>query len=1234
MGMKWTEEQSKVITLRDRNILVSAAAGSGKTAVLVQRILSKIMDPKRPVDIDRLLIMTFTRAAAGEMKERISKAIDQALYENPDNEHLQKQASLIHNAQITTIDGFCSYIIRNYFHMVDLDPGYRTAEEGELKLLKEDVMKDLLEEAYEKADPKFLSLVECYASGKSDDEIREMVYKLYNAAMSHPFPEEWLEECLNVYQVENIEDLRKTNWFRLLWETLDEKVIQAEALAESARRLCEEPDGPYIYEEALADDLNFWREIRRLKDTRDYDKVAEALAGHTFAKLSAKRDSSIDPFKKEQAKELRDEEKEICKELSTKFFNQKEEILLELIACAREPLEGLTELTRQFKEAFSRKKREKNLLDFTDMEHFALRILVEKVDEELIPTQAARELSEKYEEVMVDEYQDSNFVQELITTMVSGWVSKRKNIFMVGDVKQSIYRFRLARPELFMEKYHSYSLEDSEEQRINLHKNFRSRAEVLNSVNYIFRQIMGEDLGGITYDDDNALYPGASFPEGEDPEFVRTEVLIVEKDGEEAQDEQEQKNAREMEALAIAQRIHRMIGKDRILDKETGEYREIRYGDIVILLRSATGWSETFSQVLSSRGIPVYSASRTGYFSAQEVVTLLNYLRVCDNPLQDIPLTGVLHSPIVGCTAQELAMLRSECPDGRVYDSICAYVEKEEEISEENVEKLRLVQKLKLFLSQLAKFRGMAAYTPIHELILYILKDTGYGRYARAIPGGAQRGANLHMLVEKAMDYEKTSYRGLFNFIRYIEKLQKYEVDFGEVNLADAGSGAVQIMTIHKSKGLEFPVVFAAGMGKQFNFQDINAKFLIHPELGFGVDAIFPEKRLIVSAMQKQIIRRELKRESLGEELRVLYVALTRAKEKLIITGSMGNVEAALRSVSRYMHSEETLLPLGVRSEARSYWSYILPALVRHPAMKELLAEYGIFGKPEKICEENADFLVSKVTLGELVQGEILDQTDAQLREAFFREWDSEKIYDENIRQVLKEKFDFSYPYAYLRELPVKVSVSELKKRKYADEEEKESALYPEPEMVQIVPGFISGEREVTQGAARGTAYHRVMECLDYTRLDGIREIDGQIRTLVEGHKMSPQEGECIYRRDILGFAESELGQRMKRAAQDKKLYREQPFVMKVDRKELDASWSGDETVLVQGIIDAYFLEGEDIVLVDYKTDRIARGEENKLIERYKTQLEDYASALERMLHKKVKQKYIYSFALRKELLL
>ena len=1229
MAVKWTKEQEQVIGLRNRNILVSAAAGSGKTAVLVQRILGKVMDPEHPVDIDRLLIMTFTRAAAGEMRERIANALEDALGENPENEHLQRQTTLIHTAQITTIDGFCAYVIRNYFHLIGLDPGYRTGEEGELKLLQEDVMKELLEAYYAKDQEKYKYFIECYAAGKSDEGIRDLIYSLYHAAMSNPYPDEWLEKCIDSYKNTDIESIKASEWMKLLWKNVLADLEQAKALAEEARKLCFSPGGPYLYDDAISSDLLLIRDAQEKALTGDFDGTRAVLGSPAFARLSTKKPKEpVDDLLKEQVKALRENEKDILKDLGSRYFTVGEEELPLLLECCREPVEMLVELTREFIRLYGEKKREKNILDFTDMEHFALEILMERVADEgeagYRMSQAARELSMKYDEVMVDEYQDSNLVQEMITTCVSGWAKKSKNIFMVGDVKQSIYRFRLARPELFMEKYKKYMLTDSEEQRIDLHKNFRSRSQVLSCANFIFRQIMGEDLGGITYDDDNALYPGASFPEGADPEFTRTEVLIVEKDGEELEDEQGQKNAQELEALAIAQRIQKMVGNDRILDKETGEYREIGYGDIVILLRSATGWSETFSQVLSSRGIPVYSASRTGYFSAQEVVTLLNYLRVCDNPLQDIPLTGVLHSPIVGCDAQELAMIRSECPEGMIYDSICAYAEKDEE-------KIRLRKKLRTFLEQLRKVRDMATYTPIHELIMYILKETGYGTYAKALPGGAQRGANLHMLVEKAMDYEKTSYRGLFNFIRYIEKLQKYEVDFGEVNLADAGSGAVQIMTIHKSKGLEFPVVFAAGMGKQFNFQDINARFLIHPELGFGVDAIFPERRLIVSAMQKQIIRRALKRESLGEELRVLYVALTRAKEKLIITGSMGNIEAALRSVSRYMDSEETLLPLGVRSEAKSYWFYILPALVRHPAVKELLAEYGIFGKQVKICEkENADFLIHRVTLGELVQGEILGQTDAQMREAFFREWDSQRIYDETIRQTLEAKFGFAYPYAYLEELPVKVSVSELKKRKYADEEEIESALYPEPEIEEIVPAFISGEKEVTRGAARGTAYHRVMECLDYTQVKTYQEIDRQIQTLVESHKMLPEEGECIRRKDILAFAGSELGRRMQRAAQDKKLHREQPFVMKVDMKNLDASWNGDETVLVQGIIDAYFIEGEEIVLVDYKTDRIGQGEESKLIERYRTQLEDYALALERMLHKKVKQKYIYSFALQK----
>ena len=1203
MGVTWTEEQQKVISLRDRNILVSAAAGSGKTAVLVQRILSKIMDTERPVDIDRLLIMTFTRAAAGEMKERISAAIDQILYDNPDNEHLQRQASLIHNAQITTIDGFCAYIIRNYFHMIDLDPGYRTAEEGELKLLREDVMKEVLEAAYARKGEKFLSLVECYATGKTDDEIRDMIYKLYDASMSHPFPEEWIEECLEVYQVDSLEDLHDTPWMKLIWDAADESIVQVRELLSRAAAICREESGPYFYEAALDDDILLLRAAETAVKERDYNGFSELLKNHKYARLSTKKDLSVDEEKKIQVKDLRDSAKGLWNELTEKYFNQTEELILEYLQYCRRPMEGLAEVTLQD-------------------------ILMHKEGDTITPSAAAWELSARYDEVMVDEYQDSNLVQEMITNLVAGWADKRKNIFMVGDVKQSIYRFRLARPELFMEKYHRYSLEDSEEQRIDLHKNFRSRGTVLSSVNYLFRQIMGEDLGGITYEDENALYTGASFPERADGKEPETEVLLIEKDGEELE-EQGNQTVQELEALAIAQRIQKLVGIEEVLDKDSGTYRKAGYGDIVILLRTSAGWAEPFSQVLASKGIPVYTASRTGYFAAQEVVTLLNYLRICDNPMQDIPLTGVLHSAIGGCNTQELAIIRSKCPDGMLYESLLAFRERKTDDRDE--EELVLREKISHFIELLEEMRDLAVYTPVHELIQYILRKTGYGDYVRAIPGGAQRGANLHMLVEKAMEYEKTSYRGLFNFVRYIEKLQKYEVDFGEVNLADAGNGAVQIMTIHKSKGLEFPIVFAAGMGKQFNFQDINSRFLIHPDMGFGVDVILPEKRLILSTVHKQIIRRQLKRESLGEELRVLYVALTRAKEKLIITGTIAKLADVLQAVSWQMGRRETLLPIGTRGEARNYWSFILPALARHEAMLPLFREYGIADRQIQVCEmEHAEFKVQKITAAELVQGEILGQTDSQMQEKLLKEWDSRKIYDEEIHEILTERFAFCYPFEYLKDLPVKVSVSELKKRSWRGEEEKEESLFYEPDIQEIIPTFVSGEKEEYRGAARGTAYHRLMECLDYTHAEDVHQIQKQIRMLTDSRKMSPEEAQCIRIADILAFVDSKLGQRMKTAAEQNALYREQPFVIAQKMNQIEAAWNGEETVLVQGIIDAYFIEDDEIVLVDYKTDKVSPGGEQDLIDLYHIQLEDYAAALERMLQKKVKETYIYSFTLRK----
>jgi ATP-dependent helicase/nuclease subunit A len=816
----------------------------------------------------------------------------------------------------------------------------------------------------------------------------------------------------------------------------------------------------------------------------------------------------------------------------------------------------------------------------------------------------------------VDEYQDSNLVQELITTCVSGWVNERKNIFMVGDVKQSIYRFRLARPELFMEKYKRFSLEDSEEQRIDLHRNFRSRPEVLESVNFIFRQIMGEDLGGVAYDEAAALYPAAVFPEGQSEEFVKTEVLLVETDSPELEDEQEEKTARELEALAIAHKIQDMAGREKVLDKETGEYRPLEYGDIVILLRTFTGWAETFSEVLSAQGIPSYTTSKTGYFSTTEVVTLLNYLRICDNPLQDIPLAGVLRSPIVGCTSQELAELRSAHPEGLLYECVCASQE----------------EKLCRFVEQLEKIRAKTAYTPVHELIVYVLRETGYGNYARALPDGEQRSANLSMLVEKAMDYEKTSYRGLFNFVRYIEQLQKFEVDFGEVNLSGAGQGAVQIMTIHKSKGLEFPVVFAAGMGKHFNFQDVNAGLIVHPDLGVGMDAVLPQKRVVTASLYKQMLRRHLLQENLGEELRVLYVALTRAKEKLILTGTIGNMEKYMMFLSRFLEQDQELLPMGTRIRAKNYWAFILPALARHRCMQPLFGQYGILVNAENpLYASEAEFVVRKVTAAELTQKEVGQQVETEIRRELLTNWDSQQVYQEEIRTELERRFGFVYPYQKLREIPVKVSVSELKKRSYHDEYEKEEVQFAEPDVVPLIPEFVEKKEKIQYtGASRGTAYHRIMECLDYSRTESDEELRLQIQELLEQQKLSEAEADCIRIRDLQRFLQSSLGKRMKQATAEKMLFREQPFMISREARKLDPNWDCEERVLVQGIIDAYFMEDEDIVLVDYKTDKVRQGEEQKLVELYHVQLEDYACALERMTGKRVKETYIYSFTLGK----
>ena len=1217
MAVKWTEEQKKVITLRDRNILVSAAAGSGKTAVLVQRILSKIMDPLKPVDIDRLLIMTFTRAAAGEMRERIERGLDQALAEDPDNEHLQRQMTLIHTAQITTIDGFCAYVIRNYFHLIGLDPGYRTADEGELKLLQEDVLKELFEDHYAERKADFTAFVECYAPGKTDEGLKEHVLELYNAAMSNPWPEKWLDSCVENYHLDPEKGLEGTRWFRYLWEAADCALKEAEELTETAMKTCQLQDGPELYLESLEKDMILIRQLKQLSVKRDYDEIAQNLRNLKFSRLSSKKMEGVSEQLKNLVKALREDAKDNLKELGIRYFYGNLAELTELTEASAPPLEMLVKLTKDFAERFQAKKREKNVLDFSDMEHFALDILLKKEGETYVPSQAARELSEKYDEVLLDEYQDSNLVQEILMQTVSGWVNERKNIFMVGDVKQSIYRFRLARPELFMEKYKSYSLEDSPEQRIDLHKNFRSRPEVLESVNFIFRQIMGEDLGGIAYDEAAALYPGASFPEGQDPEFVKTEILLVDKYSPllEEEDEEVTENERELEALAIAGRIRSMVGHERVLDKETGEYRPLQYGDIVILLRSASGWAETFGEVLSARGIPVYTASRTGYFSATEVVTLLNYLRILDNPLQDIPMTGVLRSPIVGCTTEELAELRIAYPEGMIYECVCRFVEDYRKHGSFEENQKILGEKLSCFMDTMNTLRDKAAYTPVHQLILEVLARTGYGDHAKAMPNGEQRNANLNMLVEKAMEYEKTSYRGLFNFVRYIQKLQQYQVDYGEVNLSGTGESAVQIMTIHKSKGLEFPVVFAAGMGKRFNFRDMNTSILIHPELGIGADAVLPEKRIIAPSLCKQIIRRALLMESLGEELRVLYVALTRAKEKLILTGTVPHAADKLEACQlEQENSQKETLNFTKLARATSYYDWILPAAVRKT--EEVPIELKVIG------------------VDTLVEGEVdKEAADYLEKEVFLEKIEAEEhpmaVTDERFRAKIEEAFSYRYPYQGEDQMKMKYTVSELKKYAAASEEEDGEILIPEEEIVPILPNFMKEEEEV-KGATKGTAYHKVMELLDFTKIYTMDLLRENIENLKNEGYLDAGTAGCIQKKEIMEFLNTNVGKRMQNAARAKTLYREQPFVLGVDAKEFYPDQKKGEMVLIQGIIDAYFEEDGEIIVLDYKTDRVQT--EAELKDRYQEQLRLYTKALEQITRKKVKEQIIYSFTLCKEI--
>lgn len=1277
MAVNWTSKQQEVIDSRNRNLLVSAAAGSGKTAVLVERIIQMISEGDRPLDIDQLLIMTFTNAAAAEMRERIGAAVEQKLKERPEDEHLWLQAALIPQAQITTIDSFCLNIIRSHYNSLDIDPAFRMGDEGELSLLRGDCMGEMLENCYDEADAEFARFVEHFGRGKSDRGIEDVILQAWQFSQSHPWPGEWLASCQKELEEESILEMEESPWMVFLMEDVARQMEELSGQLGEALQVCLEEKGPLAYEPMLISDRSKIEAIGRAAATGSFEALYNSLQNMSFGRLASIRSKDIDGDKKAFVSACRDRVKKAVAKCRELYGQQSPEEVVESMRGTRTVIRELLRLTGMFDQAYRDAKRERNVLDFNDLEHLTLEVLYEREEtgdgEETVsrrPSQVADELSRQYEEILMDEYQDSNYVQEALITGISRERSGHPNVFMVGDVKQSIYRFRLARPELFMDKYETYSRERGPRQMIELQQNFRSRESVLTSVNDVFYQIMTKNLGGITYTPETALYPGAKFEEVSgktvlDPEAdagksgsreaapvslkagTPTELLLVDTGADTLRQLDEDSldyTAKELEARLIAGRIRQLVSEDQgilVWDKSRGGYRRARYGDMVILLRSMSGWSEVFVNVLMNEGIPAFAQTRTGYFNTVEVETILSLLSVVDNPMQDIPLAAVMRSPIVGMDDEEMAWMMAvykrnskKGQDRGVYGAWKLWLEEgwiTVGLSGIPVKTAHSISFKSRRLSVLMeRLRGEARHLPIHELLYRVYRESGYYDYVSAMPAGETRRANLDMLVEKAAAYESTSYKGLFHFVRYIEKLKKFDTDFGEASVAGEQDNTVRIMSIHKSKGLEFPVVFLAGLGKRFNKQDAYGQILLDADLGAAADFLDLELRVKAPTLKKQALKRRTELETMGEELRVLYVAMTRAKEKLIMTAADKSLENKLGKWKDIPLSQGQL-PYTILASANSCLDWLLMAQPAIPA---------------------SHMEMRQIQVKDLIGEEITRQIIRKMKKEDLLNLDGRRVYDAAFGTRLREVLEYEYPYESDIGLYAMVSVSELKKQSQIGRTEDAigtdsgnlegialgelKALTGSRDMAGSGPGE-SGEQKKTvsagpnRAALRGTAYHAVLEHIHFHEIHGLAEVKPVVDKLLEGGFLDQEAHDFINPKVIWNFLSSPLGKRMAKAQSEGRIHKEQQFIIGIPAREMGLGDS-DELVLIQGIIDAYLEEEDGLVLIDYKTDHVPEGDPKQgakmLAERYRVQLDYYERALTQLTGKHVKERIIYSLAL------
>lgn len=1237
-GATWTDDQWKAIMEKNKDILVAAAAGSGKTAVLVERIIQKILSEDNPIDVDELLVVTFTNASAAEMRHRIGEALEKAINKDPKSRHLRKQLSLLNKASISTLHSFCMEVIRKYYYLIDVDPGFRIADETEAQLIRDEVMDELFEEEYGLKDNEpFFRLVDSFTSDRSDSALMDIVRDIYDFAVSNPMPSNYLQSMIDMYDTTKAANLEDLPFIQALLFDIELQLDGAKEMIQRGLEVTKLPGGPAPRAENFLDDLNVINTL--IQANRDsWSALYNAMQTWSFSRAKQVKGDHYDKELTEKAQKLRDKAKKKIQDIKEELFLRKPEGFLRDMDQMRPLIQTLVHLVTAFSERFEKAKREKGLVDYADLEHYCLAILTGEFSSTgvFLPSEAALTYRNHFNEVFVDEYQDVNMVQETILRLVAKEDEINGNLFMVGDVKQSIYRFRLAEPNLFLGKYNRFRQDgNGTGLRIDLARNFRSRKEVLEGTNYLFKQIMGVRVGEIEYDEAAELRLGAPYPEDEPfpielllinqnndgkelpPEAAESETETVPSEFDEVDLEKSQ-----LEARVMASKIKQLITNEtKVYNPKTASYRPVMYRDMVILLRSMT-WAPQIIEEFKQQGIPIYANLSSGYFEATEVAIMMSLLRVIDNPFQDIPLASVLRSPIVGLNEEELAQIRLH-NKGTFWESLKRFCQSTPTEKNEQV-----YEKVRHFYDNLDEWRSMARQGSLSELIWQLYRDTQFYDFVGGLPGGKQRQANLRALYDRARQYEQTSFRGLFRFLRFVERMIERGDDLGAARALGEQEDVVRIMTIHSSKGLEFPVVFIAGLSRNFNMSDIRKPYMLDKEYGIAAKYVNIEKRISYPSLPQIAFKRRKKMEMLAEEMRVLYVALTRAKEKLYLIGTLKDADKKIEQWNDVTANTDWLLKDYERAAAGCYMDWVGPALIRHQDSQEFRKSDNTLIPTEITCHPSA-WKMTVMSAEEVKSQEIIKnmETDTILERV-----EKKEIIPKTspFGQEIKSRLTWEYSFANASTHRSKQSVSEMKRqREMSDEQSGTELLSKFKKSITKRPKFM--QEKSLSPAERGTALHMVMQHVDLTRPVTLENIEDQVERMVNDELLTVEQAEAINTQLIVEFFESDLGKRIMNA---KVVNREIPFTLSLPASEVYPAWKDeDESVFVQGIIDCVFEDENGLVLIDFKSDGISDRYKGGFIqakpileERYRLQINLYTKALEQIWKRKVNERYLFFF--------